>query len=432
MSKEMNTKKTKTVAESFFWAVKWNFVEAIIYQLIFVAHQTAFFWLAPTSFFGLVGSLFGIIYVIVTLLVVGSDGALTPFFSEFNKTKTSFTSFLSLYTRRQLFVMTLILVMATAGIYQFGNWSRFSDITHLHILILLATICVTESLKKIIRYLLQLCFQNKATTLYELLGIGSYTTMVWSWYWYTGTFTLLGLFVPFLISSLGVLICISRQVMIYAMHLPTGDTSDTVTQLPAELTRVQILISINHYGRTLFSGNVIIPLFALYAGSAQAGLASFANAVTHTATFFIQKLSVPPGAALLTRVQHADQQEHHHALRIILHLGHVLALISSVGILLYGLIKGPTCCGLNFQTTFLFGFFFFIHVLENLFMIYEKYFLIKNRTGLLVALNVGSLAGCGFLYFIHLPFFVFIISCFFIRLALLLVLNRLIFTKKYL
>lgn len=425
----MEEKKSRTTTESFFWAVKWNFIEALVYQFIFIVHQTAFFYVAPTPFFGLVGSLFGIVYVIVTMLVAGSDGALTPFFILFNTNNITFRSFLHMYIRRQLFLMACIVCIISIGLYVSVQWFSYRTLPYFFLLLIIA---LCESIKKIVRYLLQLCFENKTATLYELLGISSYATMVWSWYWYTGSFSLLGIFIPFFISSLSIVILISRQVMMYANQLPAGIPSDKVMQLPTQLTNIQILISMNQYGRTIFSGNVIIPLFALYAGAAQAGLASFANAVTHTATFFIQKLSVPPGAALLTRVQHAGQQEHHSALRTILQLGHFLALASSVGVLLYGFIKGPTCCGLTFETTFLFGFFFFIHVLENLFMIYEKYFLIKNRTGLLVTLNVGSLAACGLLYVIHFPFFVFIISCFFIRLALLFLLNRLIFVKKYL
>lgn len=428
----MHEKKIRTTTESFFWAVKWNFIEAVLYQLIFVAHQTALFYCITPSLFGLVGSLFGIMYVVVTLLVAGSDGALTPYFSRFNKDRITFISFLQLYAKRQLYFMSIALIVSVVGIHLSKAYGGLTEKSTTLLLVILTLSAVSEAIKKIVRYLLQLCFENKATTVYELIGITSYVVMVWSWYWYEGSFSLLSLFAPFLVSSLLVVILIISRVTHYAYQLPFDTDSEPVTHLPQQLISVQALVTVNQYGRTLFSGNVIVPLFALYAGTAQAGLASFANAVTHTATFFIQKLSVPPGAALLTRVQSGTQESHHKALKTILLLGHVLVVISCVGILVYGLLKGPFCYGLNMQATFLFGFFFFIHALENLFMIYEKYFLIKNRTGLLVTLNGVSLVLCLMLWWIRLPFFVFVMSCFIIRLSLLFVLNRLVFTKKYL
>lgn len=426
----MTQRITRSATESFFWAVKWNLVEAVLYQIIFIVHQTLFFYKAPRELFGLVGSLFGLIYVAVTFVVAGSDGALTPFFARFNLTKETFRSFLQLYAQRQLFIATLITIVCISFLY-YAQQMQYVPAVYNQALLVLGLITLSESVKKIVRYLLQLCFENKAATLYELIGITVYVTLVWGWYFHAHNFSLMSIFLPFLISSTLVVTLIIHRLMMYANTLPQ-EKGTLVTQLPHELVRIQLLVMGNQLGRTLFSGNIIIPFFAWYAGVAQAGLASFANSVTHTATFFIQKLTVPPGAALLTRVQHEDQLKHHATFSTILSLIHWLVLISGLGMLVYGLIKRPLSQGLAFETVFLTIFFFFIHVLENVFMIYEKYFLIKDKTGLLVVLNGISFILCGLVWLLKVPFFVGIGICFCIRLALLYILNRLVFINKYL
>ena len=417
----------KNYQKRFFLAVKWNTFESLCYQIIFVFHQIGLFMYCDRLLYGKVGALFSACYVLVTLLVSGFDGGLLPFFKKFISDKCSFKTFLLEYVGFQILGMTLLAYFLGIIFILVRPFFALSSA----VLFLLTTFIVVEGIKKILKHLLYLAFYNRQTALYEVVQIIFYVTTVWGCHWLGRPFSVELFFIPFIIYSSFFSILCMRKLLHYYRTLPFPSA---FIVLPSSLIffRIRCAVLVNQISRALFSSNFLIPLFALHGGFQEAGVLTFANYLTHACISLFQKIALSPAEALFSRVKQFSLVFHYRALTLVLHLFSILAVI--VGLLVF--LNGRTCaesfgCGsLDHLTWTVLIFFFFIHLLESMFILYEKFFLMQERVKLLAVGNVLTCLMCYVLFLCKLPFFVLISSCIFIRFTFFILLSCGIYSLK--
>ena len=416
----------KLYKKLFFVAVKWNTFESFFYQTIFLTHQVCLFLWCDRTVYGKVGSLFAFSYMIVMILLGGIEGGLIPFFQQFSSSKKIFKKFLELTIIRHLLII-FFCVCFGACIVSFYMPKTFSVTT----LFLVALFIITESTKKLFKHLLYLAFYNKYTALVEIVQLILYVSTIWILYFFGIPFCIPLFFLPFIILSFFSSLMYWKLINHYYQTL--DDTPFTETQeLPSFIVvlKIRAAVLINQICRSLFSGNCIVPLFALYAGFTKAGTMTFIHYLTNTVTFFLYKICIPPAEALLSRIHYFSTATQYHALRLVLTLFAVLTAILGI-FLFFNAHSIATLFGYSLPTkTDLFLFFFFIHLLETMFMVYEKFFLVRKK---IVFLTVGNLITCAIIFFITkatLPFTTMILGCFFIRFLFFLLLSIMIIISK--
>ena len=150
----------------------WHTGESIMYHGILLIHQSLLFTMAPPNMYGLIGSLFSALYLVVTIINAGLDATLSSLFTTYTKSKQLVWKFIGI----QLLINYGISIAVIAIMYTFW-YSTISSFTILLAIIL--PIIILENIKKTTKTLLQLTFQLKVTVFGELGAVVSYVCLVW-------------------------------------------------------------------------------------------------------------------------------------------------------------------------------------------------------------------------------------------------------------
>ena len=413
--------------KSFLTAVKWNIFESIGYQFIFIAHQVGLFFYCDRLLYGKIGVLISCSYLSVTLLIAGLDGGLLPFFKNFISDKRSFYFLLFHYVGKQFLFIIGITFLGITGIIIFDMFPSFTP----EILFLTALFIITESIKKLLKQILYLAFYNRYTAPIEVIQILVYSLSIWTVFWLTGSFSLKLFLVPFIVCSFFSNIAFGYLLFLYYQTLPlTTSLPPLPTQKLFLVTRVAVLI--NQLCRSFFTTNFLVPLFSLHGTFKEAGVMTFVNYLTHAVTFLLNKICVPPSEAFFSRIKNFSNALHYKALSIVLSLFAGITFV--LGLLIffkgksYALLLGyEGCTGLTWNLILLF---LFIHLLENIFIIYEKFFLLRGKVEMLALGNLFTCVLCLLLGKFYFSFFTLVFFCIFVRFLFFFILSLAVARSK--
>ncbi len=387
----------------FFSAVKWNIFESFFYQLIFISHQTGLFFLCDRSLYGKAGALFAFSYTCIPLLLLGIEGGLVPFFNTINASRNMFSMFIKKYIVHYfVFILFLVTCCVPCFYYFFNTSASFL------LCVIIGCFVTIETFKKILKHMLYLAFYNKYTAYIEVLQLLTYSLTLWIYYFFTKTFSLYLFFVPFIFCSL--VSCCMYWNLLKQYEATLSEHSIAPETLPHffSIFKIRMIVFINQLCRTLFSGNCIIPLFAMHAGFAQAGTMTFIHYLTNTATFFLYKISIPTTEAFLSRITFLSKIIHYQAFTFIVHYFAIFTF--ALGSLFFLQIKN-----MSLSTLTIFIFFFFIHALETVFALFEKFFLLRKKILIFTIMNLATCIICFLLIQADYSFMYLVAGCFFIR-----------------
>lgn len=412
-----------TSKQRFYHAIKWNTIEAVLYHALYFVHQLGLYALVATQDYGKYGSLISFSFLCAPLLMGALDMALIPHMKQLSKSKESFKGLIWNYLLPQcgiMFLMPLFLYIAvhyklvTALNYLSGKECLFVGI-----------FIALESCKKLLRRVLQLLFYNQQTAAIEVASISVYMIVFWGAIFYGIKPSLFLVIFPFMAASTPSLIFFGSLFYKYYQGLPKNtdckpSPSIFSTQLPAFA---------NQISRSLFSSNLLIPLFVGWVGFAQAGVAILAKNITYTLTYFLHKICSPT-AAFLSDTKDLGEEKQKDAFLMSVKLFFIVSLVGLFGLILYNTTNHAN---LSLMALFYMCFFFVVHLLEHLFTLYEKFFTSQNKGGFLLACNIISslIAFIVFTQLKSLNFLVLIILVFSVRVLLLIGLSYLIFSPKH-
>jgi hypothetical protein len=407
--------------QRFFSAVKWNALESFFYHGIFIAHQYALYSFLPAHEYGKIGSLFGFSFLCVTVLLGGLDIALVTAINQASSNKDSFKKMW-----RHLFVpQFLIIILGGAFFCLFSQTSLLPFFVASNSL-LITFFVIGEAVKKLLRHTLQLIFLNRYTAVIEVIGITAYVSFFWTCF-IAGAEPSIKLFLlPFIITSAGATCALLFLLHRYYQKLPNTFVKKINFR---SFRKIQFHAYINQLCRSLFSSNFLIPALALSTGFFEAGIATLANYMTHTLTFFIHKICMPTAAALFGHTQKLTYQKQKDTLTIAIKLFFTIALLALSILGCYGFIN---LSSISYTTLGYITLFFLVHVLEHLFTLYEKFFIAHNSIEIFTYANTLTSLCAGYAFYImHKSNFTYaVLISFSVRLFTIAILSYAIFTSK--
>lgn len=421
-NKQTDANEFNNSKQRFYHAIKWNTIEAVLYHALYFIHQVSLYAWISAQEYGKFGSLISFAFLCVPLLMGALDMALIPHIKRLTQDKQAFKGLIRNYLVPQSVLMLatpLFLLLAT-------QWKMIAALNYLSFAecIFVGIFIACEAAKKLLRRILQLLFHNKQTAAVEVISLIIYMTFFWGAVFYGIKPSLFLVVAPFLLGSIPALIYFGFLFYNYYQKLPDSHSN---SQLPSVLS-TQLPALANQINRSLFSSNLLIPLFVGWIGFTQTGIATLAKNITYTLTYFLHKICSPT-AAFLSDTTNLGEEKQKDAFLLSVKLFSIVSLAGLIGLIFYNTANHAS---LSLTALFYMGFFFVVHLLEHLFTLYEKFFTAQNKNGFLLACNSISSLVAVFLFF-HLQFlnfFILIILIFSVRVLLLISLSLLIFSPK--
>jgi len=381
----------KNIYKNLSYSLKWLTFESITYQMILLAHQLMLFKVSSYKLYGAMGALFSTVYFVVPIISFSLESSLSPFFKKITQSKKTFRS---LFIVQMLPTLLFIALAATLFIifknilqsYQSSFTVSYSFIVVILLLIL------SESIKKVLRGILYLAFKNKINASIEILSILTYITTIWIYYFVTNTITLHIIFIPMLATSLIATSILSFFVYNFYKTIPSGPK---ITQKAPILKVLQCRVFnfINQFTHNMFSGNFLIPFFALQFGLGQAGIFKLVSHISYGATSLMRKIfGWTSDAALAQTKDLAPKYKQYVFSAITQRLNHFLYAIGIFLVINIG--KIVKCSNANNPHTHwpLIVFFLIITFSENLFIAYEKFYIAEEKNHYITFFNLLSIA----------------------------------------
>lgn len=383
----------ETLYKKFYHALAWNGIESIAYHSILLCHQMMLFYVVGSSFYGLIGSVFSFIYLSLALSNFGLDDSLAPFFSLSTSSKTHFKRLLL----PQLIPECIILTLLALSIFALGpkmHHSFIKEPINGVTLLILGGIIVCEGIKKTIRALLQIAFLSRRIAYVELIAILAYVTIVWGSYAYGYALTLTLLFAPLLLTSFVGCLVLGRALYELYKKLPDASNDPIACSIPRRIIKNRFFAYLTQINHQFFSGNFLVPMFAMHFGLSHAGVLKLTSHIVHTISAIIHKTFGPTSFALLAHHKNMDMIEKRKAFYMA--TGYIHQAL--YGILLFFAINYKKLLMFHAAHTHhthevywpLILFFITLHFSEHFFIMYEKFYITEEKIEYLFLLNCLS------------------------------------------
>ncbi len=414
------------------YALFWNFWEATVSQILQIGTQTLLFLHINKILFGLQGTFFALVFGIVHVANLGLEFAIIPYFPYFSSSKHHFKKFFYHYLIPQFFIFLSIpffifYLLPPSWISHIIMPLRASKG-----MITIAWICiVSEGIKKNARAILYLAFKNKVTAVTEIIHYVGYSCCLWSMYLLHYPFSLHTLIIPFCILSLITMIMLVLKV--YALYCLLPDHADEVMHYSfKKFNKNRLFIFINHACRIIFSDNFLITFFAQTKGLIEAGTAHLMSSITFGMTYCVQRLFAPTGGALFSHIRAIDHRLSQTIFsQLVRRITYTLIVLTVL--LLLGIVIIVTTQNTAWRSTIIpyLIIFFLSHIIESLFMIFEKIYIAYEQPLYITACNLLSVIACYILYLLLFKktLIYFVIGSMIIRMITFIVLCGIAFKK---
>lgn len=336
-------------------------------------------------------TLFALIYLTITVTNFGLDLSIAPFFSQITACKTNFKRY---FLRQLLVQIGIYLISAGIAIFILSILIPFKQIVSLDwlLLFIIASLIITEGIKKIARIILQIAFFTSITALVEIFYIISYIICFWSYYTFKQTISLYTIFFPMLILSCSATIFLALTIYRFYCTLPSKAASNNIALSWKQIGKNRVVNYGYQITKLIFTSNFLIPFFAFSFGLSMAALLELVVAFTQFITVIIQKVFGITGQALLSQMKHKDLKEKQHAFALVSNILYPLLYTIIIGAFItYKPLCAYTLPSQVHNSSLTALLFFLLLFCENFIILYEKWFIVEEKTVYLIALN-GSLA----------------------------------------
>ncbi len=399
----------------FLHAILWNTINVFLYKILLQTHQTCLFYVISKQLFGISGTIFSSIYFLISITNFGFDYSLFSFYQQYSTDQQEFQKLIKQYVMR--FFITCIIVACCFAAQGFLSHvptiSFFTDNVPYALMPCLASIFITESLKKSLETLAQLSFLNKSITILEISTIATYLAIVWSSYFVYGTINLYSIFIPMMLTSFIELLLLIKRLYLFYKTLPTTHCSSinfvgpcpttcrsAATSHFAKASRISAIIAnqavnyLNQVAKALFSPNFLILLLAYRLGMVKAGYIKLFTDIIILLYMLLNRAVGTPSGALLSRLPQGTMLNQQTIKETFLKITNVYiqllyALAITIAAALVPCILKSSC----FHPTITISILLFILAgfIEYIVITYEKLFITQNASKTLAMINLGSM-----------------------------------------
>ena len=373
-------------------SLRWNAIESIIYYSIFVAHQFLLRSTMDSLSYGAISSLFAMLYLTIIIVNFGFDFSIAPFFNVFKKNQNNFKQFLVKQLLVQLFIYATTGLLAFFVLYKGLIPIKKMPVLAWQLSLIISLLILTEALKKSFRIIMQLAFSSHITATIELFYIVSYVTIVWSSFLLTGTMSFYTVFIPMLVLSTSSMCMLGWAVYRYYKTLPKQN------EQPYNLSWNQLLKNrVSNYGyqlsKTFLTSNFLIPFFAITYGLSIAAVLELVTATTQFFSVIIQKIFGISGQAIFAQAKHQTielkKKMFNTATQKLYPLLYAMVFFAIIAYKPLMAFKIPTVSQNEYAIALLF---FLVLFSENFVLMYEKWFIIEEKTNYLIGIHVTLLS----------------------------------------
>jgi len=380
------------VTNKFNNGFKWSLVGSILYEASHIIHAMFLLYLLGPSYYGLIGSMFSIIYLIISVVDLGFEVSFAPFLPLISQNKASFKRVIPVYL---CFQIALLAIGSSIFFiyYQSLLYHERQPLPFLFFFILI----LLEGVRIFCRRFLHNIFLSKTTVLVEQAFAFTYYATIWGLFFAGVQLSLPLLFIPYFLNSFFVVLIFLLMLTSFYKKLPTNDLSlpDNFWKRLIKTRYYNALINIENF---LISGNFFVPFFAITFGLYQAGLFKIASITAHAIKAIVKSVVHFPGGAFLISLKNQSQAIKTKAFYTLAEkLNQIILFIA-----LFLLINHRAIIRLHpvsplFQSAWLYAFIFIgITLLHQFFIVYEEFYIIEELANKLFFIKSIELILFGF------------------------------------
>jgi hypothetical protein len=369
----------KTITEKFLSGIKWNTIEACLYQGILWGYHVTLFSSLDRAFYGTIGTLFSLLYIGVTLCTLGLDSALSPFIRYYTHNKTSFRILLGFQCIPNIITYGSLLLFASC--YDLNNMFSFFKMPPIDqsFILLLVLLLIIESIKKTVKTFLGLLFYNQRIATLEITYIILYVSTVAGLHYAHVPMSLAIIFVPMLIYSTIITGVLIGLLYTHYRQLPDSEYENEPA-LIGRITQSRIFGYINQLGHLIFSGNMFVTVFAAQLGVSYAAVAKIMSTSMQTISSITHRIIGQASEAALAHAHaYADNEKQSlfalsntYAQSVILYLFALLFALNYKAVAVHVMNS-------SLHANVLLVVFSILLLIEPFFMTYEKKYLIEEK-----------------------------------------------------
>jgi len=373
----------------FSASVVWNSLESILYQALFLGHQLLLFKVTDHATYGLIGTVFSITYLLVTITNFGFDVSISPFFTIATQNKQNFKNFFFMQLIPECCILAIIFILIMCKHLFFTPWLTLPHSIDNMFFLLIGFLIFFEGAKKTLRMILQLAWLNHQTAVVEIATIITYIGLVWTGYLMGHTINLYLVFIPMIIVSALSSLILFAFVYMYYQQLPDATSASTTLPLQWRILHSRFFNFLNQISHMVFSSNFLVPFFALFFGLGQAGFLKLMATIAHAISTIVQKIFGISSNIILSHLKHSSTQTKQDAFLMITNrLNQVLYGIIIFFIINYKTIMRASEIDNNGITWTIAYLFLIISLSENFFIAYEKFFITHEKSDYLCLFNL--------------------------------------------
>ena len=362
----------------------------IIYgSLIFESGKAVHFFflirfLKDNAYFGIIGSLFSMVYLTARIVDLGATNSIPPYWHRIARSKQNFVRLLFTYFFLPSLPVALIAPFVTLSLFT----AKFPE-APLY-LFLIPILIILEAFRSFFRLLLHVAGKTSRVVGFDLFAFAIFIAAIWiPLLFFNAHPSMNQLFIPFLIDTVASVAYMGS--LVWGIYKKLPDEPVTITaSIWKKLSQVRGLNLMLRAGRDIFTDNLLTPLFAVKCGLAHAGIFYFASQLAKLLREILKGPLIYSGNALLAELK-TGSLAHKKAAFSELSLKLMSLLIPIILILLvnfHGLLhiaQKDSVTGLTINFTLLF---LLITLSESLFIMYEQFYIIEEATGKLFIFKV--------------------------------------------
>ncbi|KKP24730.1 MAG: hypothetical protein SZ59_C0001G0048 [candidate division TM6 bacterium GW2011_GWF2_28_16] len=371
--------------QKFKSSFKWNIAGGLFYEASKITNQILLIKIMTTQDYGLMASIFAIIYLAIYLTEFGSSQTIPVFLNIFTKNQSSFKNiFLKFYILPQIL---FFIIAAVITFFWYKN-SLFLSSNSPYIF-LIPGIIIFEGLRIFLRRFLHNIFISKSTIIIESILMALFLSAIWIPYFiFNKQITLNLIFIPFFINSVLAIIFFIYLLKKYYANLPNNHNSEN-NKIIYKIIKTRTLNYAINISKNLFTGNFLTPYLAANIGWSEAGIFNLASHIAESIKAITKSTVIFSGGGLFAKLKSKSIFVKKSAFALvcknlnkIIYPVIIFTLINSKFIFD---IKKTTISQETFSIVILF---FLISSFEYFFSIYEQFFIIEENAGKLLFIKL--------------------------------------------
>lgn len=350
-------------------------IESSLYQIALFIHQYMLYKQIGPQLYGYFGTIFSLIYLATMYLNLGLDLTIAPLFNRKSNCSAFIKSILLQALLNGLFGLTAL----CATIIFLKHYINFTAIQ----LLICGLIAITEMSKKTLKSILHLLFFHRLIAITELICLGSYLCIIWTFLFSGYSVSIFLIFAPLLLTSLA-------GLTVYLLALSTWPSNTIIIKSGGhEINRTISLRAQNYLYQithSLYSPNFLIPMIAMQHSMELASLLKIISMGLYAINSIIQHVFSIFSTILFSHIRHYEYKDKQLVLQTL--QKYMIKIVASAGI--YSILHYYFACSPHHgEYLYIACLFFSIICSEHLILAYEHFFIIEERATFLSLCNLS-------------------------------------------